>query len=317
MILNSEVVHGFAGSMLSKRYDAATPTPQCHLEWWDLCCSDSKFVAIAAPRGHGKSTAITHAYVLAAALFRQRKFIILVSDTETQATNFLNDIKEELRNNDDLIELFGVKDFKKDTETDIIVELNDGYTFRIMVRGSEQRVRGLKWPQSNVTLRPDLIVCHQKGTDIFTPETGWIKNQEHPKARLIKAHEAFQIEFEDGTKEVISGDHRFWIENKGWMFPWELKPGMNVEEGFSENIIEFIERSIQNESKNQKRPIEILKRAKQNAKNGKQIIQIWLLLQGKNGTNKIKSWFMLRLKHLLKSTLNGKLLNVPKGEPQN
>jgi predicted phage terminase large subunit-like protein len=157
--LTSEIVHGFAGSILSKRYDGATPTPNCHLEWWDLCCSDNKYVAIAAPRGHGKSTAITHAYVLAAALFRQRKFIILVSDTETQATNFLNDIKEELRNNDDLIELFGVKDFKKDTETDIIVELNDGHTFRIMVRGSEQRIRGLKWPQSDVTLRPDLIVC--------------------------------------------------------------------------------------------------------------------------------------------------------------
>ena len=159
MELTADLIHGFAGSMLAKRYDGATPTPQCHLQWWDLCAKKDPLVAIAAPRGHGKSTAITHAYTLASVLFRARKFVVIVSDTETQAVNFLNDIKEELRNNEDLIELFGVKDFKKDTETDIIVELNDGHTFRIMVRGAEQRVRGLKWPQSSVTLRPDLIVC--------------------------------------------------------------------------------------------------------------------------------------------------------------
>ena len=110
---------------------------------------------MAAPRRHGKSTAVSHAYVLAAALFRDRRFILLVSDTETQAINFLNDIKEDLKNNDDLIDLFGIKGFKKETETDIVVEMNDGYLFRILIRGAEQRVRGLKWNQ----LRPDLIVC--------------------------------------------------------------------------------------------------------------------------------------------------------------
>jgi predicted phage terminase large subunit-like protein len=119
------------------------------------------FRSIAAPRSHGKSTAITHAYTLAAVLFRARKFVVIVSDTETQAVNFLNDIKEELRNNDDLITLFNVKGFKKDTETDIIVEFDDGYVFRILVRGAEQRVRGLKWNQ----LRPDLIVCDDLESD--------------------------------------------------------------------------------------------------------------------------------------------------------
>ena len=127
--------------MLAKKYDGTTPTPQCHLEWWELCASKDPLVAIAAPRGHGKSTAITHAYTLSAMLFRHKRFGVIVSDTETQAVNFLNDIKAELRDNEDLIELFGVKGFKKDTETDIIVELNDGYTFRLMVRGAEQRVQ--------------------------------------------------------------------------------------------------------------------------------------------------------------------------------
>ena len=155
MELTPSIIDGFAGSLLSKRYDSATATPQCHQEWWELCSSKNNLVAIAAPRSHGKSTAITHAYTLAAMLFRDRKFAVIVSDTETQAVNFLNDIKEELRNNEDLIELFGVKKFIKDTETDINVEFNDGYSFRILVRGAEQRVRGLKWNQ----IRPDLIVC--------------------------------------------------------------------------------------------------------------------------------------------------------------
>lgn len=155
MALSSSLIHGFCASLLAKRFDNATRTPAFHLELWDLFCDPHPLVAIAAPRGHGKSTALTHACTLASVLFRDRRFVVIVSDTETQASNFLNDIKEELRNNDDLIELFQVKGFKKDTETDIIVELADGHTFRIMVRGAEQRVRGLKWMQ----MRPDLIVC--------------------------------------------------------------------------------------------------------------------------------------------------------------
>lgn len=152
--LSAELIHGFAGSMLSRRYDNAVPTPKFHLELWGLCASDHPLVAVAAPRSHGKSTAVSHAYTLAAVLFRERKFVLLVSDTETQAVNFLNDIKQDLKDNEDIIDLFQIKEFKKETETDIIVEFQDGTQFRIMCRGAEQRVRGLKWNQA----RPDLIV---------------------------------------------------------------------------------------------------------------------------------------------------------------
>jgi predicted phage terminase large subunit-like protein len=155
MKLTSQLIYGFAGSILSKRYDNAVNTPPFHLELWDLFCSEHPLVAVAAPRGHGKSTTCSHAYILANALFRARHFILIVSDTETQAVNFLNDIKQDLKDNEDLIDLFQIKGFKKETETDIIVEMSDGHTFRILVRGAEQRVRGLKWNQ----LRPDLIVC--------------------------------------------------------------------------------------------------------------------------------------------------------------
>jgi predicted phage terminase large subunit-like protein len=153
--LTKELIYGFAGSVLSTKYDNPVPTPWFHLEWWDLCCSDDPLVAIAAPRGHAKSTAITHTYVLASVLFRDRSFVIIVSYTEGQAVEFLRDIKKELTDNHDLQALFKIKGLKKDTETDIIVEMDDGHQFRIMAKGSEQRVRGLKWDYK----RPDLIVC--------------------------------------------------------------------------------------------------------------------------------------------------------------
>ena len=311
--LSSGVVHGFAGSMLARRYDNAVPTPKFHLELWDLCCSSSPLVAVAAPRGHGKSTAISHAYVLAAVLFRDRKFVLLVSDTETQSVNFLNDIKQDLKDNEDIVDLFQIKGFVKDTESDIIVEFNDGAQFRILCRGAEQRVRGLKWNQA----RPDLIVCHEKNTDIYTPDTGWIKNQDHPTAKHIKAHEAFVIEFEDGTKETVSGDHRFWIENKGWTFAWELKAGMNVEEGSSENIIEYIERNIKRELRHLGKLTKFLIRVKQIKRSMKQTTQMYLLLQSVNGTNKIKKWCANKLWLMLKPTQRGKQHNVLNVELQN
>ena len=126
-VLNAEVLQGFVGSVLAKRFDGAVKTPTCHREWWEMCASDHKFVAISAPRGHAKSTAITFAFTLAAVLFRERSFVLLVSDTEAQAAGFLGLIKQELSENEDIRRLFklrldekGFPMFIKDTETELI-----------------------------------------------------------------------------------------------------------------------------------------------------------------------------------------------------
>lgn len=140
--------------LLSKNFSEAAETPSCHREWWEMCCSDSRFVAIAAPRGHAKSTAITFAYTLACVLFRERRFVVLVSDTESQATMFLGNIKRELSENEEIRAYFGIKQLLKDTETDCIVEFEDGHLARIIAKGSGQKLRGLNW---NGT-RPDLII---------------------------------------------------------------------------------------------------------------------------------------------------------------
>lgn len=154
MELTTEIISGFSSSLLQKNYDNPVESPPCHYEWWDLCTSKHTKVAIAAPRKHAKSTAITLAYVLACVLFRDKKYVLIVSDTITQATQFLGDIKKELMDNDKIRSLFNIEEFSKDTEDDVIVRMTDGHMFRITAKGSEQKLRGLKWNNK----RPDLIV---------------------------------------------------------------------------------------------------------------------------------------------------------------
>lgn len=162
MILNAEVVEGLVGSVLSSKFDDAVKTPEFHREGWRLFTGKDKMVALSAPRGHAKTTGMTVSYGLATLLFRERKFMLLVSDTESQAAMFLGYFKEHLQENQHLIELFGLKrnekgivQFVKDTETDIIVEFEDGHKFRVIAKGAEQKLRGLIWSGT----RPDIILC--------------------------------------------------------------------------------------------------------------------------------------------------------------
>ena len=114
------------------------------------------------------STAITHAAILACMLFRVKSFCLLVSDTEAQAAEFLGDIKAELTGNTTLRSTFGIKKVIKDTETNIICQFKDGEMFRIVAKGSMQKVRGLKWRGK----RPDLIVGDDLENDdiVMNPE---------------------------------------------------------------------------------------------------------------------------------------------------
>jgi predicted phage terminase large subunit-like protein len=118
-------------------------------------------VAIAAPRGHAKTTALSHTYTLASVLFREREYVLIVSDTIAQAVQFLADIKKELAENEQLRSLFKINSFIKETEDDFICLCDDGHKFRISAKGSEQKVRGLKWDNK----RPDLIICDDLEND--------------------------------------------------------------------------------------------------------------------------------------------------------
>lgn len=160
-MLSSKLIEGFATSCLVKYFDEPSPFADFHREWWELCTSPEKFVAICAPRGHSKSTTITIVYTLTTLLFRERKYALIVADTESQAALFLGQIKQILYDSSEIHDLFDIRlndkgeaDFEKDTETDIILNFKDGGQFRIIAKGAEQKLRGMLWSGT----RPDLIV---------------------------------------------------------------------------------------------------------------------------------------------------------------
>lgn len=153
--------YALMNSVLKEHLDNPVATPDFHKRLWELCCSDHPRVALAAPRGHAKSTAITFCYVLATLLFRERSFAVIISGTEGLAIEFLRDIKKAISDNDYVKELFGVGTIIKDNEKDCIVKMQDGHKFRIVARGSEQRIRGIKWEGK----RPDLLVCDDMEED--------------------------------------------------------------------------------------------------------------------------------------------------------
>jgi predicted phage terminase large subunit-like protein len=166
--VTAAMIEGLVGSCLVKGFDGTKPIPQFHREIWDWACKDNRYVAMALPRGHGKSTAITFSYLLATLLFRERKYAVIVSDSEYQAVNFLGQIKAALTTNQDIISLFKPRkndkkevEFIKETESDIIVEFEDGHKFRVIAKGSEQKLRGMLWNGA----RPDIIIMDDCESD--------------------------------------------------------------------------------------------------------------------------------------------------------
>lgn len=108
--------------------------------------------AVAAPRGHAKSTVMSLKNALHAALYGYKRYILLVSDTETQAVGFLDAIKSELEENSRILRDFGEQPGKKTWKTSSILLANG---CRIDAVGSGQKLRGRR----NHERRPDLILC--------------------------------------------------------------------------------------------------------------------------------------------------------------
>lgn len=161
MSIDADIIYGLSTKYLAAHYDNPQPTPAFHEQLWDLCCSDHRQVAIAAPRSHSKSTAVTVAYTLTAVLTRERKYPIILSNTEEQAILFLNTIKDILKFDKKLATLFKFKKFVKDKETDCIGEFLDGTQFKIQAMGSGAKVRGRNWRGK----RPDLVIADDLESD--------------------------------------------------------------------------------------------------------------------------------------------------------
>ncbi len=121
-------------------------------------------LALAAPRGHAKSTVMSLQNALHAALYGYKKYILLVSDTESQAVAFLDAIKAELEENQLLQADFGPQ--KGRVWKSGVILLQNGC--RIDAVGSGQKLRGRR----HGARRPDLILLDdiENDQEVLSPD---------------------------------------------------------------------------------------------------------------------------------------------------
>lgn len=124
-------------------------TPAFHHDLISLA-QNHKRLAIAAPRGHAKSTVLGLAYVLHQIVYRRSKNIIFISASEDMAKRFLRRIKEELETNALLIGVYGNLVSAKWSET----EFETANQVAVHAKGRGAMIRGLLYRSS----RPDLII---------------------------------------------------------------------------------------------------------------------------------------------------------------
>ncbi|MCC7409730.1 MAG: phage terminase large subunit [Phycisphaeraceae bacterium] len=116
-------------------------------------------LAIAAPRGHAKTTVISFAYVLWSMLTGREPFMLLLSATSEQAGQLLMNIRRELMDNEKLVQDYPEICLPvRQGRGPVIVKahhlvLPNDTCLRVL--GSGQGLRGMKHRQN----RPSLIIC--------------------------------------------------------------------------------------------------------------------------------------------------------------
>lgn len=128
------------------------PFSSLHQQIFDILDDDSiQLAAIAAPRGFGKTSIVNMAYPAKKILFHEKKFIVPISCTNTQAVMHTENLKRELLQNPVVVDLFG--SMKSDSFSKDCWITQSGTM--VLPRGAGQQVRGILHER----YRPDLIVC--------------------------------------------------------------------------------------------------------------------------------------------------------------
>ena len=142
-------------------------------------------VAIAAPRGNAKSSIVSLIFILWCILYKKKNFIILLSDTSSQAEEFLSNIRNEIENNERILSDFG--SLKGETwKADDIVTANQ---VRVLVLGARKKIRGRRFNSA----RPDLII----GDDLENDE-----NTANPEQRKKNENWWFKAVSKAGNKDT-------------------------------------------------------------------------------------------------------------------
>lgn len=134
------------------KYDMA----DFHRELFAITEDDSiKLAVVEAFRNSGKTTITSLSYVIWAVLGRQqRKFVVLLAQTQQQARQYLTNIKRELETNVLLRKDLGPFEEPDDEWRSVSIVLPK-YGARIIVASVDQSIRGLRHGPH----RPDLIIC--------------------------------------------------------------------------------------------------------------------------------------------------------------
>lgn len=154
----------------------------------------NKLAVIVSFRSSAKSTIMTMSYVLWSILGSQnKKFIVIISQTQDQARQHFKNLKRELEENKLLRNDLGP--FKEDDWNSNTLVLTR-YNARITAASSESAIRGLRHGEH----RPDLIICDdvEDVNSIRTPEArektyNWFNSEVIPLGDL-------------GTRTIVVGN---------------------------------------------------------------------------------------------------------------
>lgn len=145
-------------------HNCSAPWSEMHLQIFQKLSIITKKrkarVAIAAPRGHAKSTIVSLVYVLWCILYQKEYLILIVSNSQPQAISLLKDIKDQLKENPLIISDFPELSEKKPSPwTARKIQVPNGCMVRVY--GARQSPRGIRHGKH----RPGLIICDDLEND--------------------------------------------------------------------------------------------------------------------------------------------------------
>lgn len=112
----------------------------------------------SAPRGHGKSQILSFGFPLWCIVNKYSKNILIVSDTNDQAMQFIMAIRDELEENEILRDAYGDLVGNK---TWANIKINTSTKIQVVGKGAGQKLRGIKYKY----FRPDIIIVDDLEND--------------------------------------------------------------------------------------------------------------------------------------------------------
>ena len=252
----AKILFGDAGDPM--HHHIRTKTPEFHKIIVDklLTMDPGDKLAVVAPRGHAKTTLCSLIYPLHRILFGEEHFVLLISESETQSKYLLETIGDEIEYNPILKYFFGDRmgTIWGKEEKQIIGGFDEfgkvTNKCKILIRGTGQKVRGLKYGAYRPTLT---IIDDGEGEANTVTELQrdkfrrWLNGAVIPGSADAKLIFVGTIIDDDSYLNRIAGA-RSWDRNgkhkvKGWDTMFFQSVTQNTEPGkFSSSGLEILDK---------------------------------------------------------------------------